>query len=111
MAPITKNVIMEQLIAKSDLLISLTNYNHAREVQGGVNIQWRMNGIYGARGVGKTTILLQILKDLKQKGKEVLYVRLDDLYFANNNVYDLADEFRKNSGEYLYLDEVHKYPI
>ena len=100
---------MEQLIAKSDLLIASIQFLHTRKVQGDINWEWQMNGIYGARGVGKTTLLLQKLKELKKIGKEVLYVRLDDFYFTENKLFELADEFRKHSGEYLYLDEVHKY--
>ncbi|MCD4696703.1 MAG: AAA family ATPase [Bacteroidales bacterium] len=100
---------MEKLLEKSDMLIANTKLPHKRRVQGNINHEWQMNGIYGARGVGKTTMLLQTLKELKKQGKEVLYVRLDDIHFADNKLYGLADEFRKNSGEYLYLDEVHKY--
>ena len=101
---------MEKLIEKSDILIADAKFPHQRKVRGEINPEWKMNGIYGARGVGKTTLLLQNLKALKNKGKEVLFVRLDDFYFINNRVYYLADEFRKIGGEYLYLDEVHKYP-
>lgn len=100
---------MQQLIHKSDLLIASVPVKHRRSVQGKMNPSWRLNGIYGARGVGKTTLLLQIAKEKKQVGKEVLYVRLDDLYFAQNSLYELADAFRKDGGEYLFLDEVHKY--
>ncbi len=102
--------IMEELIEKSDMLIADAKFKHQRKVRGDINPEWKMNGIYGARGVGKTTLLLQNLKTLKKKGKEVLFVRLDDFYFIDNKLYYLADEFRKNGGEYLYLDEVHKYP-
>lgn len=76
---------------------------------GKINWDWRMNGIIGARGTGKTTLLLQKLKQYSKEGHEVLYVRLDDLYFADHRIYVLADAFRKNGGEYLYMDEVHKY--
>jgi predicted AAA+ superfamily ATPase len=100
---------MERLIAKSDLRIANSHFKLQRKVQGNMNLEWQMNGIFGARGVGKTTLLLQSLKKLKKQGKEVLYLRLDDLYFTENRIYDIADEFRKNNGEYLYLDEVHKY--
>jgi len=78
-------------------------------VIGKINWDWRMNGIIGARGTGKTTLLLQKLKQYSKEGHEVLYVRLDDLYFADHRIYVLADAFRKNGGEYLYMDEVHKY--
>jgi len=69
-----------------------------------------MNCIYGARGTGKTTLLLQKSAQFQHAGHEVLYVLLDDLYFADHGIFDLADAYRKNGGTYLYLDEVHKYP-
>jgi hypothetical protein len=61
----------------------------------------------GARGVGKTTILLQLAK---HSDKEVLYVALDDLFFTENSLYTLAENFFQTGGELLLLDEVHKYP-
>ena len=76
-------------------------------------IQWnsRLIGIKGARGVGKTTLLLQYIK-LKLAGEldHSLYVSLDSFWFAENSLLDLADSFVKQGGKYLFLDEVHKYP-
>jgi predicted AAA+ superfamily ATPase len=100
---------MEKLIEKSNKSIRSVRHPHQRDVIGKINWNWRMNGIVGARGTGKTTLLLQTLQQFQKQGYEVLYVRLDDLYFADHRIYDLADIFRKNGGEYLYLDEVHKY--
>jgi predicted AAA+ superfamily ATPase len=63
-----------------------------------------------ARGVGKTTFLLQYIKEnLSEKPDEVIYVNLDDLYFSKHSIVDFADEFVKRGGKYLFLDEVHKY--
>src|SRR4030042_536584 len=101
---------MEKLFEKSNKIIQSINYPHQREVIGNINWDWRMNGIIGARGTGKTTLLLQKLQHFQKEGHEVMYVRLDDLYFTDHSIYELADTFRKNGGEYLYLDEVHKYP-
>lgn len=100
---------MEKLIEKSNKSIQSVHYKYQRNVIGNINWNWRMNGIIGARGTGKTTLLLQKLKEYRNQGHEVLYVRLDDLYFADNRLYDLADAFRKNGGGYLYMDEIHKY--
>ena len=74
-------------------------------------IDWsnRLIGIKGARGAGKTTLLLQhARKDLPGDNK-TLYASLDDLYFTENRLYDLADRFYKRGGRYLLLDEVHRY--
>ncbi len=101
---------MEKIIEKSNKSIQAVHYPYQRDVIGQINWDWKMNGIVGARGTGKTTLLLQKLQQLSKKGHEVLYIRLDDIYFNDHRVYDLADSFRKNGGEYLYMDEVHKYP-
>ncbi len=100
---------MEKLIEKSNQSIQSVQYPYQREVIGKINWDWRMNGVIGARGTGKTTLLFQKLQQFRNEGHEVLYVRLDDLYFVDHHIYDLADTFRKYGGEYLYMDEVHKY--
>jgi len=75
-------------------------------------IDWndRLIGIRGARGVGKTTLLLQRIKKNLGNTSEVLYVSLDNLWFAEHNLLELVDFFVKRGGKYLFLDEVHKYP-
>ncbi len=74
------------------------------------NVSWnnRMSGIIGARGVGKTTLLLQYIKENLDPNK-ALYVSADDLYFTENTLFDLSMSCYKNSIEYLFIDEVHKY--
>lgn len=67
-----------------------------------------MIGIIGGRGVGKTTMILQRIKE-HLSVKNTLYVSADDIYFSEHRLIDLADEFHKNAGEYLFIDEIHKY--
>ncbi len=75
-------------------------------------IKWdaRLVGIRGARGVGKTTLLLQSLKRHHADSAAALYVSLDDIWFSEHRLVDLADTFVKHGGRHLFLDEVHKYP-
>ncbi|GHU78989.1 ATPase AAA [Bacteroidia bacterium] len=76
-------------------------------------ISWksRLIAITGARGAGKSTLLLQYLKlNYGKKNKNALYVSLDNIWFTTNRLYDLGEEFVKQGGEALCLDEVHKYP-
>jgi predicted AAA+ superfamily ATPase len=74
-------------------------------------IDWneKLVGIKGQRGVGKTTLLLQFIKNNYGKSKDAMYISLDDLYFADNKLIDFADNFVKNGGKHLFIDEVHKY--
>lgn len=75
-------------------------------------VDWnaRLIGITGARGVGKTTLILQYIREqLWAQPDEVLYASLDDLYFSQTTLVDFADHFVKRGGKYLFLDEVHKY--
>ncbi len=74
------------------------------------DIDWdaRLVAIVGPRGVGKSTMMLQHILLAGNKEKS-LYVSADNMYFANNTLWELADDFVKEGGEYLYIDEVHKY--
>lgn len=75
-------------------------------------ITWnnRLTGIKGARGTGKTTLVLQWLHRLGKTSSEAVYFSLDDLYFLSNTLVDTAETFIKHGGKVLVLDEVHKYP-
>lgn len=75
-------------------------------------IDWdnRFIGIKGSRGVGKTTLLLQYIRLNYKPDKSVLYISLDHLYFLENNLYDLVADFYKKGGQFIAIDEVHKYP-
>ncbi len=68
----------------------------------------RLIGIRGARGVGKTTLLLQFMKQ-HLKERNALYLSLDDLYFTENTFLETVDTFVKNGGDVLLVDEVHHY--
>ncbi|MDH5604439.1 MAG: AAA family ATPase [Cyclobacteriaceae bacterium] len=75
-----------------------------------INWKSRLIVLLGARGVGKTTLLLQYIKEQQFDREEALYVSLDDIYFANHTIIELAEDFIKEGGTYLFLDEVQKYP-
>jgi predicted AAA+ superfamily ATPase len=101
---------MESLVHKSDKKIRDVSLKIERYLLSKLDIKNRLTIIKGARGTGKTTILLQFAKKLLLKNKVVLYVALDDLFFKENTIYGLAEEFEKNNGFLFLLDEVHKYP-
>lgn len=102
---------MEDLVEVSTSLISKTSLDFERYLAQDISWQNRLIGIKGARGVGKTTLLLQYLKKSPFSFKEKLYVSLDDLYFTTNSLVDLAKIFYLQGGKLLVLDEVHKYSL
>ena len=99
---------MEHLIANFNRLLQLTNSNFRRYLYNKINWDGRLVGIVGARGVGKTTLMLQYIKQ-NLDTKSALYVNAEDFYFASHRLSDLADEFCKMGGKYLFVDEVHRY--
>lgn len=73
-------------------------------------ISWesRMFGLVGPRGVGKSTMILQYIKK-HRKGRRMLYVAADHLYFSSHTLVETVDEFAKEGGEQIFIDEIHKY--
>lgn len=99
---------MEQLFELFRRLLNITNTSYLRYLHNEIDWSARMIGIVGARGVGKTTMLLQHIK-LYHSLDDTLFVNADDLYFTEHRLFDLASDFYKNGGKHLYIDEVHKY--
>ncbi|MFA5820374.1 MAG: AAA family ATPase [Bacteroidales bacterium] len=101
---------MEKLFQFSASRINSVDTSFKRYLWNTVNWNNRLIAITGARGIGKTTLLLQYIREnLNDTPEEVIYVNMDDLYFSKNTLVDFADEFVKKGGKYLFLDEVHKY--
>lgn len=67
-----------------------------------------MIGLTGPRGVGKTTLILQYIKE-NLNPNTALYVTAEDFYFADHKLLDLADSYTKVGGKHLFIDEIHKY--
>lgn len=101
---------MEKLVEFSRSRIYSVDTTFKRYLWDKINWNNRLIAITGARGVGKTTMLLQYIREnLNEKPDEVIYVNLDDLYFSRNTIVDFADQLVKKGGKYLFLDEVNKY--
>jgi predicted AAA+ superfamily ATPase len=103
-----KSDIMERLYNLSRSKAENTSLDFKRYLFSSIDFSNRMIGIKGARGTGKTTLLLQRLKELPADVS--LYFSLDDIYFSNNQLVSAAEEFVRKGGKYLLIDEVHKYP-
>lgn len=81
-----------------------------RELERKINWNARLISVRGSRGTGKTTLFLQhIKKTFSNNLNKVLYVNLDNIYFSNNTLVELAEKFASRGGTHLFIDEVHKY--
>ena len=104
------NMSMDHLIEQFRHKIARTPMHFVRNIHDSIQWNARLIGIRGARGVGKTTLLLQHIKQtFAQDLNKVLYVSLDNLWFSNHSLLELADSFAKKGGTHLFLDEVHRY--
>jgi len=101
---------MQKLYEKSIRKVKGIKLDFIRYLFYEINWEDRLIGIKGARGTGKTTLLLQKLRKDSANYSETLYISMDDVYFSKNSLVDFVDLFVKNGGELICIDEVHKYP-
>ena len=101
-------MIDNTLIAYMEEMLRQTPTDFVRYMANRIDWNSRLIGIVGPRGVGKSTMLLQRLKVHREDGFW-LYVSVDHTYFANHSLVDLVDDFVKEGGTHLYIDEAHKY--
>jgi len=96
-----KNIFINQLL--------LTSLKFKRYMHNGFDMNDRLIGIIGPRGVGKTTFILQYLKELNIPMEKKLYFNADHFYVTSSSLFEIASEFYKRGGEVLAIDEIHKY--
>ena len=72
-------------------------------------INWnnQIIGIKGAAGVGKTTLVLQHIKESFKDRSKVLYVRMDNMWFQTHDLMDLVEYHYTHGGTHIFLDEIH----
>ncbi len=99
---------MQTLRKKFLLLLNRTNTEYVRNFHDKISWNNRLIAIVGARGIGKTTMVLQHIK-LYEDVDTSLFVYADDIWFSSHTLYDLASQFYTEGGKTLYIDEIHKY--
>lgn len=99
---------MRTLIDRYRMLIEETPTDYVRDIHDSIDWNDQLIAIMGARGVGKTTLVLQHIKLHEDLGK-TLFVYADDVWFSAHSLFDLAELFYKEGGKALYIDEIHKY--
>lgn len=101
---------MQSLVSIHNVLQEQTLPSIRRELMDEIDWNQRIIGIKGFRGVGKTTFLLDIIKERFLNDKSCLFVNLNNFYFTKRKIVSFADEFYKTGGKTLILEQIHKYP-
>ena len=101
---------MDTLLKKHDRLWEITPLEIVRQWAYSINWDARLMAIRGPKGVGKSTMMLQYIKQhYAYMDRQALYVSCDDAYFATHSLLDLAEQFYLTGGKHLFIDEIHKY--
>ena len=101
---------MQTIIDICDRLLQTTTDSFTRYLYNKITWEERLIGLTGAKGTGKTTMLLQHIKRTFPEKQKALYASLDNIWFAKNSLWEMAEQFNAYGGTHLFLDEVHKYP-
>lgn len=102
---------MERIFERHDAYLSLVPMEYVRTLMKHINWNARLIIIRGPKGVGKSTLMKQYIRNHFELGdRHVLYCSADTSYFTIHSLVDLADNFVKIGGKWLFIDEVHKYP-
>lgn len=100
---------MDRLFKTYGRLLAETDLSFTRYLYDTINWDNRLIVIKGAKGIGKTTMLLQHIKRCFPDPRKALYVSVDNLWFSTHSILDLAEYHYTHGGTHLFLDEVHKY--
>ncbi len=102
--------LINQFIELSSNLLRSTNLNFKRFLYDKIDFNQRMFGLVGPRGVGKTTLILQHIKEHDPLLKHSLYISADHVSLKKGELYDFAKAFHiQEGGTLLCIDEIHKY--
>ncbi len=102
--------IMENLLRYSRQLVASIKLDFKRYLFDEIQWEERLLGIVGARGIGKTSLVLQYIKETDSRHDSSFYISLDHFSFQNRSLFDVAEDFYISGGRRLFLDEVHRYP-
>jgi len=101
---------METITRLYKRLLDSTKLNFVRYLYYEIDWTNRLIAISGARGTGKTTLMLQYIKQEVVDKTKALYVSLDNIWFATHTLSELVEDFYTIGGNAIFLDEVHRYP-
>ena len=126
-----KTNLLDAFFRIHDFLVAHSSMPIRRQLMDEINWNDRLIAIKGGRGVGKTDFMLWRVKEIEtewrnipipltKKGKPskrkslrdvrpCLYINMNDFFFTRNSLMDVAGEFARTGGRYLFIDQLFKY--
>lgn len=103
--------MINNFISTYKRLLQNIKHKHHRYIYNDFNTNNRLTGLIGPRGTGKTTLLLQYIKEKIENKDECIYASIDNIYFSKNLLINFVNELYEDYGiRYFFFDEIHKYP-
>lgn len=103
--------MLERLVGIFKRLLANCQYEHKRFLFDSFEMKGRLTGLVGPRGTGKTTFMLQYIKEKIKEPEKAFYASLDSIYFAQTTLMEFVTTLYEEQGiRYFFLDEIHKYP-
>lgn len=99
---------MEKLYDLHHSYLRKTKLSFKRYLMDEINWAGKLIAIKGAKGVGKTTMILQYIK-VNFTGNEALYVSMDSIIAKPYSIFEIAEFHVNRGGTHLFIDEIHKY--
>jgi uncharacterized protein len=99
---------MEKIYDLHSVYLKKTKLTFRRYLMDEINWSGKLIAIKGAKGVGKTTMILQYIKE-NFTGNEALYVSMDSLLVKPYTIFEIAEHHVNRGGTHLFIDEIHKY--
>ena len=99
--------LLESLKEYSSLFLAKKTPQYERDLLHKINSKNKIIGIVGAKGVGKTTLILQFMKKQNLSNDEMLYISVDHPLMSSTTILEIAKEFASYGGKLLILDEIH----
>ncbi len=100
---------MQKIYLTYSRLLSSVDNSYHRYLYDKINWDNRLIAIKGPKGVGKTTLVLQHIKDTFKDVTKALYVSMDNIWFKSHTVSELVEYHYSHGGTHIFIDEVHKY--
>jgi uncharacterized protein len=100
---------MEEVYQEHQRLLANYKIEFRRDLIDTIDWDEKMIAIKGARGVGKSTLMIQHIMETFKKSTTALYISMDNLMLVDKSIWEIAEYHSNNSGTHLFIDEIHKY--